>query len=781
MKLQSTVIAILFSALLAPAFAARQVADEGGGMPDPVDEGGNTDTSDPVPDPACAQHASANVSTSPATIALGQSATVSWSATLPPEHCAGARVSIGVHTIGAQGSMWVKPMSNRSYAISVNGVRLAQAELNVTLPSTVKIKESMGEWKDLLVQAVGTPNTRVVLADTVDMDLSGHQGIFIARGVTFTSEAPKLAAPTFGPLDDVLYRGPARDARHLGPRVYTRTRAHPLFEIKCFAEHGDNGAGDNVRIDGFRLHGPDFGTPVGSDHKDRGIMVTGCRGIEIANMEVAGWSGQAIYVQDLSGSEVSPPGRISRPDEIRIHGNFFHHNQQETGGEGYGVEVKSGAYALIEHNVFDFNRHAIAAGGEDGTGYIARLNLVLKGGGVHNWHAGISWFTHQFDVHGLETYLGYDACCGQAGERFEFTNNSFQYTQGNAIKVRGNPTDRALAHNNVFAHEDRDDAIAQNGNPGFGDNITNPIQVTGNAFGADTYGQYGVCDIDGDGRDDLFLATGASWWYSSAGRMHWTYLRDDTTRRAQLGLGDFNGDGHCDVFRANLSAGEWQISSGGSDAWIALPGTYDVPFEELAFGDFNGDGVTDVFRRAPDGQWWAISPGVYDWKPLQSSSFPLSELRFGHFNEDRVTDVIAVQGGRWSVSWGGTTEWAPLNTALGFTLKWVVIGDIDHNGIDDIVRYRVTSTLPPHEKQLLLPERGVWEVSWDGRGDWTEIKALAWKPDFADPLRATRVRGFIGGFRGVGRAELLSVDYTRIGLLYKPEYGGFVGHSLYAY
>jgi hypothetical protein len=164
---------------------------------------------------------------------------------------------------------------------------------------------------------------------------------------------------------------------------------------------------------------------------------------------------------------------------------------------------------------------------------------------------------------------------------------------------------------------------------------------------------------------------------------------------------------------------------------------------------------------------------------LQSSSFPLSELRFGHFNEDRVTDVITVQGGRWSVSWGGTTEWAPLNTALGSPLKWVVIGDIDHNGIDDIVRYRVTSTLPPHEKQLLLAERGVWEVSWDGRGDWTELKALAWKPDFADPLRATRVRGFIGRFRG--RAELLSVDFTRMGLLYKPEYGGFVGHSLYAY
>jgi hypothetical protein len=35
---------------------------------------------------------------------------------------------------------------------------------------------------------------------------------------------------------------------------------------------------------------------------------------------------------------------------------------------------------LIERNVFDFNRHAIAAGSEPGTGYTAQHNLVLKGG-----------------------------------------------------------------------------------------------------------------------------------------------------------------------------------------------------------------------------------------------------------------------------------------------------------------------------------------------------------------------------------------------------------------
>jgi hypothetical protein len=34
----------------------------------------------------------------------------------------------------------------------------------------------------------------------------------------------------------------------------------------------------------------------------------------------------------------------------------------------------------------------------------------------------------------------------------------------------------------------------------------------------------GVGDFDGDGADDLFLATGAAWYYSPAGRAEWRFL-----------------------------------------------------------------------------------------------------------------------------------------------------------------------------------------------------------------------------------------------------------------
>jgi hypothetical protein len=38
---------------------------------------------------------------------------------------------------------------------------------------------------------------------------------------------------------------------------------------------------------------------------------------------------------------------------------------------------------------------------------------------------------------------------------------------------------------------------------------------------------------------------------------------------------------------------------------------------------------------------------------LQNSPLPLSALRFGYFDHDRIVDVIAVEGGRWAVSWAG--------------------------------------------------------------------------------------------------------------------------------
>jgi hypothetical protein len=207
-----------------------------------------------------------------------------------------------------------------------------------------------------------------------------------------------------------------------------------------------------------------------------------------------------------------PGERIGRPEQVRIFHNYIHHNQhpQESwlpfGGHaaGYGVDVHHGAWAQVYENVFDFNRHAIAAAGDTG-GYEAFRNLVLKGGGVHN-DGVFTTHTHQFDVHGS----GPSGKGGQAGVKFLFANNSFQYLADNAIYIRGTPQQRIDIHDNVFAHEgledDRgDDAIRLQHHSDIGRSI---FLGPNNVIDFDSYGRYGVCDFDGDGIDDLFLATG---------------------------------------------------------------------------------------------------------------------------------------------------------------------------------------------------------------------------------------------------------------------------------
>ena len=109
--------------------------------------------------------------------------------------------------------------------------------------------------------------------------------------------------------------------------------------------------------------------------------------IEIGYNEIYGWSEAAVRVNDCDGKEWCPAGGRMLPSEnpnaVRIHDNYIHHNQR-AGREGYGVSINVGAYALIERNVFDWNRHAIKGGGSPGTGYAAYRNLVLKNGGYHD-------------------------------------------------------------------------------------------------------------------------------------------------------------------------------------------------------------------------------------------------------------------------------------------------------------------------------------------------------------------------------------------------------------
>jgi len=175
-----------------------------------------------------------------------------------------------------------------------------------------------------------------------------------------------------------------------------------------------------------------------------------------------------------------------------------------SGTNGYGVGVCGGAHALIERNVFDYNRHAITSGREDGrVGYRAYRNLVLSNGTGDQ----------QFDMHGSKgcTFLNIpDHWCGVAGHDFDVRYNSFVYTAGAAVLLRGTPSlglpVGASMRFNVFAHDhDWDDAVKWiEGAPTVQDNLTGRKGYPPSSI---------LCDFDGDGLSDTFIATEQTLWY----------------------------------------------------------------------------------------------------------------------------------------------------------------------------------------------------------------------------------------------------------------------------
>jgi hypothetical protein len=140
--------------------------------------------------------------------------------------------------------------------------------------------------------------------------------------------------------------------------------------------------------------------------------------------------------------------------------------------------------------------------------------------------------------------------CGTAGETMISQRNTIFYDAGNAIKIRGNPADKAVVDGNVFKHNRRSDAIAQNGSCGYGDNITHPIQVRpNNRFGwhPTTEAELPTCDFAGNGQQDRFMTTGVTWWAFSTVTNQWRYLNTMPEELSQLQLADVDGDRVCDV------------------------------------------------------------------------------------------------------------------------------------------------------------------------------------------------------------------------------------------
>ncbi|MCA9665191.1 MAG: VCBS repeat-containing protein [Myxococcales bacterium] len=557
----------------------------------------------------------------------------------------------------------------------------------------------------------------VYVKDGVELDLTGkslciNQGVWLAGGRGRGGGAGALLY-TYTRTKTPMLRACGSDVRLTGLRLWGSDSA------QCPPEYASKTCSGTDRTGGVNCRDCEpstYGISAGS----------GMHRLEVDNCEMAGFSLAAISLSASSGHAV--------------HHNYLHHTQRQ--GLGYGVVLggttSTTCSAVIEHNRFDYYRHAVAGSGAPGQEYIARHNLALS-------HA----IGHVYDMHGLneKTNDGNPV----AGRRIEIHDNAILQSSVYSFVLRGRPSTGAWFYRNCTARA-KSSAVLQRY---FTGNFS-VDKTPGGASAPNTYGAaYDSCaarrfcympsalgprrnaiastlsvddiaigDFDGDGRADLFRTSGGAWFWSRSGSGAWAQRNSSSYTLASLRFGDFDGDGKTDVFRAG--SGGWFISSAASSGWKQI-NTLADNVATLAFGDFDGDGKTDVFK-SEGGRWYWSRSGTAAWAQRNSSSYTLASLRFGDFDGDGKTDVFRAGSAGWFISSAASSGWKQINSS-GVGLASMRFGDFNGDGKTDV----------------LYLGSDLWRVSWGGASAWRRLRI--------DSNAASALR--VGDFDGDGKDDVL--------------------------
>jgi hypothetical protein len=513
-----------------------------------------------------------------------------------------------------------------------------------------------------------TPGTVIKIYPGTDINLSGLQPLQIPGGVTI--------------------RGSRRGTLY-GPLLHQENApGETILEVR----------GDNVRITGLRLQGISRSTDTGQPGS-RGVLVNPALRTIIDHNDLSNFTIAGVEVLGTQTTKTdacaagAPSDPLNRPFDAFIAHNFMHHNEMQ--GEGYGVVASHGGFPLVAGNMFYQNRHAIAADGWAQTGYHAWFNLVLEGGPEQHapWYLGdVPYHTQDFDMHGT----GDNGFGVTGGDYVQIYRNTFLGTNRPNYELRGEPCNYSDFRENVSL-QSADGAVnfKLSDIPGLnsltdildGASTNFPINVATNRSQFDhsnPTSRLGVGDFDGDGAQDLFLATGAAWYYAPQGSAEWRFLSAKTDPMGTLLFGDFDGDGRTDV--VGMDGNTLKISWGGVSDWEFL-NTVNAPITDLAVGKFGnhaaGDRRDDIFWA--DGvQWHISSGGTGPFTAVNPSSFRVKDVRFGDFDGNGTTDVLGIVAGKWMVSFSATSIWIGLPKSLSSTLDGVVVADFDGDGRADI-------------------------------------------------------------------------------------------------
>jgi len=257
----------------------------------------------------------------------------------------------------------------------------------------------------------------VFVKGTAVIDMTGTSSVTIPAGVTLASD-----------------RGRAGSAGGLLKRTRNLNGGweEPMLIV----------GGDNVRVTGLRLEGEmypqDYGNKAGETYENDylvGIYAENKKGFEVDNCELYGWAWSCVSLRQNSIAPIP-----------YIHHNYIHHNQAR--GEGYGVNLYGGN-ALIEANLFDYNRHDVTGAGMSGEQYEARYNRHLG----HGNPIGAT----NYDVHQDE-----ETGTGLAGNLFKIHHNTIDGGIIAMLQVRGMPKTGMYVDHNIINSVASDTGVTGN-------------------------------------------------------------------------------------------------------------------------------------------------------------------------------------------------------------------------------------------------------------------------------------------------------------------------------
>jgi hypothetical protein len=252
-------------------------------------------------------------------------------------------------------------------------------------------------------------------------------------------------------------------------------------------------------------------------------------------------------------------------------------------------------------------------------------------------------------------------------------------------------------------------------------------------------------DFNGDGRCDIVLSN------SSGERAIWLMSGAGISAGASLGLlspdwsisgeGDFNGDGKSDILLTNTVTGEraiWLMNGTAIGAGASL-GILPTTWAISGIGDFNGDGKSDILlTNTTTGEraiWLmngtAISAGAS--LGLLANSWVFSGT--GDFNGDGKTDIFLTNASGERAMWlmNGTTIGAGASLGV-LAVNWTISGTGDFNGDGraDILLANATG------------ERAIWLMNSTAIATGASLGLLSTNWVFSR----------IGDFNGDGKADI---------------------------